>query len=220
MQSTMSKLAANHGDGQHSPIIESVSKQAWPDLSQVDPANSGHTHGYLTATLSAGATATGQHSVTEGSITNTVMETGDLVVAFGAAKAYAAATQSSSTPASQHAETSLSVSGADLVYEVQITETGHTGAVSWQASITQYVAIEFVGATHEAAANLHAFDFALLARLNLELDPNIAVPDGLLAEVDAHAQAFGPDGAAVTATHELSVEDHYSFVTGLSTVSL
>jgi hypothetical protein len=216
----MKQPAANHADWQQSPLVDRVASHSSLDMSGANPTTSGHTHGHLTATLAAAAVASGHQSVTEGSITNTVKEVGNCIIAFGEARAFEAETQSSAMPGGAHAATSLTISGADLVYEARITETGHTGSVDFQASITEYVAVKFLGVTHNGTANLHALDPAILARVCLEMVDHQMTPSGVLGEIDASAQTFGSDGVAVTSTLELSVEDQFSCIVGLSTVAL
>jgi hypothetical protein len=215
----MTHKAASHADWQQCPIVDSVESYASLDVIRANPTASGHSPVPLTATLAAVATATGHNSLTEGSITNCVKAIGNCVVAFGEARAYAAATPSGAMPGSEHTATSLTANGADLVYEAHLTETGHTGPIQWQVSITEYVAIEFLGTRQDSTVSPQALDPTILTRLGLEMAAHLATPHGVIGEIDTTAQASAPDSLAVTATQELSVENHFSCIAGLSTVA-
>ncbi len=114
---------------------------------------------HLSVALAGTAAATGPNSVAEGHITNTIKDMGSFVIAYGEATFYAASTDSNEVEPHQFADVKIVVTGADVVCEKTIIESGQDGELNWQATTVEYVAIEFPGTLHATSNDLDPCNF-------------------------------------------------------------
>jgi hypothetical protein len=219
MNSMMYRALANHdpyagiGDNVGTRINRVSSEET------VNNPTMGHSEpDHLSVALAGTAAASGPHSVAEGHITNTIKDMGTYVIAYGEATFYAASIESNGLGAHHFADTKMVITGADLVYEKTINESGQNGEVNWQLSTVEYVAIEFPGESAHVKSN--ELDPTILAKMGLGASNLVAIPTSALTEVESDAHAYGTNSVALTGTHELSVEDQFSFVSGLSIVTV
>ena len=197
---------AEHDEGHHAPA-EILSLPAESQFG-------------LIAEVGGHAFAAGTETVVSGSIVNTIEDMGSYTIAFGDATFGAAAHSPGHGGALAGADTFLSVAGADIVIEFTHDKSVANGCNPWAQSETQYLAIDIHGWTPSQgtiALDAHK-PLTITSELAAAHIPSSAIT-GNIANVIAMADALGTDTFASTITHALTVENHFSMVSGAAIVA-
>jgi hypothetical protein len=184
-------------------------------------------HDGLTAALGGEALAAGTSTCALGTISNNIADMGNYTIAFGDAIFSAAAHSSDPGGTMAAADTFLSVAGADFLFEFTSDKSGGGGKNAWATSETQYIAIDI----HDWNPTGGPVVFDSHKPLGIAPDshepyaphsPHILsneLPIGNVANVFATADAQGLNTIASTLTQALTIENHFSLVSGLSMVA-
>jgi hypothetical protein len=208
-------------DSDHTTHSDQTTHNACPGT-PVEPQHDG-----LTAALGGEALAAGTSTCALGTISNNIADMGNYTIAFGDAIFSAAAHSSDHGGTMAAADTFLSVSGADFLFEFTSDKTGGGGKNAWATSETQYLAIDI----HNWNPPEGPVVFDSHKPLGIGSDwhepnaphsPHILsndLPIGNVANVLAMADAQGLNTLASTLTQALTIENHFSLVSGLSMVA-
>jgi hypothetical protein len=122
-------------------------------------------------------------------------------------------------PATAAAETFVQVTGADYLIEIHCSERGAERASTWAWSETEYIAVD----VHDMASKTPVtIDMSVVnAELHqcLSSDAVFGYLDGNIANAIATAEVHGADMFAATLTHALTIQNHFSSVSGLSAIA-
>ncbi len=172
----------------------------------------------LLAVIGGDAYAAGLSTDTSGTVVNNVKDLGNVTVASGYAIFEATAT-SPGDDAAAGADTFVSVTGADIVLTFDFDIGFKIGNTVVAASETSYLAIDIENWSSpngplvldfqaHAAPGHHGQGGAHLPELFQSL--------GNLAHVTAVADAQGPNTLTSTLTQALTIENHFSYVSGMA----
>jgi hypothetical protein len=200
-----------HGDG--FPTVAHSRHQG----SHTAPVPEPHAPDGLTAILFGSAIAAGQNTSATGSLTNTVETVGTLTIAFGEAKFTANADSLSDSVPAADASTAVEVRGADIVVEINQTENAHNDHSAWASSITDYFAIDFPNFT-EPNGPVTVMLTPTSPAINHYFPDGPLSPLGNFAEILSTATADA--GVALSSTQSLTIENHFSFISGFSIVAI
>ena len=177
-------------------------------------------HATLTAVLGGDAWAVGVTTSAVGSVCNTVENTGACTLAFGDALFTASGTGAEHGAVAAGADTYLSVTGADFVFEFTTDTSGGKGSTAWAQADTHYLAIDFHNWSPPQGPIVFDFNTSIEtgSQGGPQHDLNNTVPDNF-ASVIALADAHGPNTFTATVTNALSVENHFSLVDGHAIVA-
>jgi hypothetical protein len=217
---------------QYLPISDSAGQHAedsWPHVNgqTYDPRSGNAGTGVpahpsaLFAVVGGDAMAFGDRTDAIGMVTNHVENRGAYTIATGEAIFSAAGYSSNPGGAAATANTFVDVTGADFLFEVNFHAAGRGADFAWAASETEYVAVDLPNWSPPGGTVVVNLMMRELAPHALGLDEGhggITIPPGNLAHVLATADAQGADGLAATLTHALTVENHFSAVSGLAMV--
>jgi hypothetical protein len=170
----------------------------------------------LIAIIGGSAIAAGESSAVTGFIQNFAEHNDGYSIAMGEAIFQASAHSSESGGALAAASTFLNVSGADFIFEREIehaTQRFHDAAARAQLD---YIAIDIEGWTPRHGPIV--IDTPQL--FDQHHPPGTDPLPGNFAQMVAVAEVHGADTLAVTLTHALTVENHFSLVNGMGIVAL
>jgi hypothetical protein len=188
---------------------------------QIEPQQ----HHDLSATVGGDAFAAGNMTSATGVVTNHIEDVGNYTIAFGEAIFTATGKSFGHEDALAAADTFVDVTGADFVLEINFNEHIGNGAFARAESATEYIAVDIPNWSPSAGpivevVNLHGGHggFPVGNEEHHSQGRDSGSPIGNFADVLALADGHGPNEAVSTLTQALTVENHFSLVSGLATV--
>lgn len=184
-------------------------------------APSQHDPSAMLTVVGGDAYAAGASTDATGVVSNHITDLGNVTIASGYAIFEATATSPAHGSSMAAADTFLSVTGADIVMEFDFNTSFHIGNTMVAASEISYIAIDIANWTPphgplvmdfsaHSAIEGHGHGNAYLPSL---------VPSGNFAQVAAVADAQGPNTLTSTLTQALTIENHFSLVSGAAMVA-
>ena len=167
------------------------------------------------------AYATGTNTDAAGVVVNTVKDLGNVTIASGYAIFEATGTSSTHDGATAGADTFLAVSGADFVIAFEADLGGKVGNTAYAVSETAYMAVDIENWTRPngpLVLDLQAHSANHVDGHGMQL-PYSVQPLGNVAAVVAMADAQGQVTLTSALTQALTIENHFSFVSGMAMVA-
>jgi hypothetical protein len=181
-----------------------------------DAGASGVPHESVIAAVGGDAVAAGQDTVTIGLVQNSGTDHGGYSIIEGDATFEASAQAPAAGGAAAAANTVLIVSGADYIIKDESSHGGSGPNDAWASSELDFVAVNINGWSPEGGPVVIE-----LHQPGHQVQPDgHQPPDGNYAAVIATAEAHGADSLAATTTIALTVENQFSFVTGIAVVAV
>jgi hypothetical protein len=182
---------------------------------EISPAPTAH---HLSVVIGGEAIAIGHDTSAVGFVDTVMEDLGNCTVAFGVAIVGATSHNSADDAPEAVAQTFVHVTGADCSIEINYNERGVEGASAWAVSETEYVAVEAHGASSRSLDAREAFAIAAQLKTALAFGA-FGIAHGNTADVFATADAHGTDTFVTTLTHALTVENHFSSVSGFAGIA-
>jgi hypothetical protein len=172
----------------------------------------------LLTVIGGDAYGEGMSTDASGTVNNTVKDLGHVTLASGYA-VFEAAASSPTGDAAAGADTFVSVAGADFVLTFDFDASFKVGNTVVAASETAYLAIDVENWSSQNGPLV--MDFQANAASghggqNGAHLPGLISPSGNLAQVAAFADAQGSDTLSSTLTQALTIENHFSYVSGMA----
>jgi hypothetical protein len=181
-----------------------------------DAGASGVPHESVIAVVGGDAVAAGQDTVTIGLVQNLGKDHGGYSIIEGDATFEASAQAPAAGGADAAANTVLIVSGADYIIKDESSHGGSGPNDAWASSELDFVAVNINGWSPEGGPVVYELD-----QPAHQVQPDgHQPPHGNYAAVIATAEAHGADSLAATTTIALTVENQFSFVTGIAVVAV
>jgi hypothetical protein len=198
------------------------------------------------AIVGGGAVAAGQHTLTTGLVRNFAEDKGGYSILMGEAIFEASAQSTEPRGALAAADTFLTVSGADFIFESESTHVGHGPNDAWASSELDYIAIDIKGWSPRAGPvvidlpepghhsspcgqqPLHDITAYVMSMADAHgvdsLSATPANPAQPPADNSANgmalAEAHGDGSLSATLTHALTVENQFSLVNATGMVAV
>jgi hypothetical protein len=212
----------HHGSHHDTGSLDVFDGRAWHARSDGDhghhAVSSGPQPEGIVTVLGGTALAAGDASTATGFIENAAYDRGWLSIAKGEAIFEASAHTAEQGGAVAMADTFLDISGADFIIEREVDRSGHGQYDAWARSELDYLAIDIHGWSPPNGPVVidinHGFGHGHGAALGHD------AAYGAFAQMLATAEAHGANTLSATLTSAITVENHFSFVTGMGIVAI
>ena len=211
-------------------LVNFIFRQLPDDVvDEIKGAQHGGPHEIVISVVGGSAVAAGQDTVTIGLVENFAENSslplphgvgkGGYSILVGDATFEASAQAPEAGGADAAANTFLTVSGADIIIKDESSDARRQANDAWASSELSYIALNINGWSPEGGPLV--YDLELNQPGHHVRPDEYQPPDGNYAAVIVTAEAHGADSSLSTAqTAALTVENQFSFVTGIGVVAV
>ena len=214
VESSLGAIASQQQPSSHLPVTNFHTPASQNDAG----TSTGHETSALLTVIGGDAYAAGASTDAGGTVNNTINDLGNVTMASGYAVFEATAT-SPAGDASAGADTFVSVAGADIVMIFDFDLSFKIGNSVVAVSETSYLAIDIENWSRPNGPLVMNFQaHAESGHQGHGGTPlsGSSLPSGNFAHVAAIADAQGPNTLTSTLTQALTIENHFSYVSGMA----